>query len=53
MWWMTWGALVHIVMNAVASTGIFVLDDDDAAGTDAADPSLIFHVIFCAFRSCM
>ena len=37
-------------MNAVASPGTHVLDDDDVASTYAADPSLRFHVIFCAFR---
>ena len=38
LWWMTWGAMVNIVMNAVASTTTFVLVDDDVAGTDAANP---------------
>ncbi len=36
--------------DAVASMVLFVLDDDDVAGTDTADLLLIFQVILCAFR---
>jgi hypothetical protein len=37
MWWMPWRALVHFVVDDMASTGTFVLNDDDVADTDAAD----------------